>query len=150
MHKQFRLVPAASPPDVELLLRRLKDANINLAGAGGSNVEYGGHFAFAVDDGQEDDTETVLKTHRYKYDLYVHDVHPQLTVCWLENRPGTLHDCIQGVAAANLEKGRLIRDVVIGFDGDKGIAAQIFSEEVRTPATVDRGTNGGATRGIDG
>ena len=52
MHKQFRVVPAASPPDVEKLLRRLKDAKVNLAGAGGSNVEYGGEFAFAVDDGQ--------------------------------------------------------------------------------------------------
>jgi hypothetical protein len=101
-------------------------------------VEFGGEFAFAVDDGREDDTERVLKEHGYRYRLLEHDVDPELSVCWIENKPGTLHACIAGVAAANLEKGRIIRDIVIGIDGDKGIAAQVFSEEVRTPATVER------------
>jgi hypothetical protein len=138
MHKQFRVVAVSSPPDVEKLLRRLKDAGINLGGAGGSNVEFGGEFAFGVDDGQEDRTEDVLKQHRYPYRILDHDVDPELTVCWIENRPGALHACIAGVSAANLEKGRIIRDVLIGMDGDKGIVAQVFSEEVRTPATVER------------
>jgi hypothetical protein len=143
MHKQFRLVPASSPPDVEKLLRRIKDAGVNLAGAGGSNVEFGGEFAFAVDDGQEDDTERVLKQHGYRYRLFDHDDHPELTVCWIENRPGALHECVAGVAAANLEKGRIIRDILVGIDGDKGIAAQVFSEEVRTPASIeDAGATG--------
>jgi hypothetical protein len=142
MHKQLRVVPIASPPDVEKLLRRLKDAEINLAGAGGSNVEYGGEFAFAVDDGQEDLAQDVLKQHGYRYRLFEHEVDPELTTCWVENRPGALHECVAGVAAANLEKGRVIRDIVIGIDGDKGLAAQIFSEEVRTPATVDGGASG--------
>jgi hypothetical protein len=137
MHKQLRVVPIASPPDVEKLLRRLKDADVNLAGAGGSNVEYGGEFAFAVDEGQEDQAQDVLKQHGYRYRLFEYEVDPELTTCWIENRPGTLHECVAGVAAANLENGRIIRDIVIGIDGDKGLAAQIFSEEVRTPATVD-------------
>jgi hypothetical protein len=142
MHKQFRVVPASSPPDVEKLLRRIKDARINLAGAGGSNVEFGGEFAFAVDDGQEDDTERVLKENGYRYRLFDRDGDPELTVCWIENRPGALHECVAGVAAANLEKGRIIRDILVGIDGEKGIAAQVFSEEVRTPASVE---DGGAT-----
>jgi hypothetical protein len=143
MHKQLRVVPIASPPDLEKLLRRLKDADINVAGAGGSNVEYGGEFAFAVDDGQEDLAVEVLEANGYRYRLFEHEVHPELTVCWVENRPGTLHECVAGVAAANLETGRIIRDIVIGIDGDKGLAAQIFSEEVRTPATVDGGAASG-------
>jgi hypothetical protein len=142
MHKQLRVVPIASPPDLEKLLGRLKDANVNLAGAGGSNVEYGGEFAFAVDDGQEDLAVEVLEANGYRYRLFEHEVDPELTVCWVENRPGTLHECVAGVAAANLEKGRIIRDIVIGIDGDKGLAAQIFSEEVRTPASM-----GGAAEG---
>jgi len=32
MHKQFRLQAAASPPDVEKLLRRLAEGEVNLAG----------------------------------------------------------------------------------------------------------------------
>jgi hypothetical protein len=142
MHKQFRLIPAASPPDVEKLLRRIKDDGINLAGAGGSNVEYGGQFAFAVEDGHEAEAEGVLKRHEYKYDLYEHDVHPGLTVCYLENKPGALHACIERVAADNLKAGRIIRDVLIGIDGERGLAAQVFSEAVRTAATVEGGATG--------
>ena len=61
MHLQIRLKPATSPPDVEQLLRRLKEANVNLRGVGGSDVEFGGEFAFAVDDGQEDRAKAVLE-----------------------------------------------------------------------------------------
>jgi hypothetical protein len=142
MHKQLRVVPIASPPDLEKLLGRLRDADINIAGAGGSNVEYGGEFAFAVDDGTEDQAVEVLKSNGYRYRLFEYPVDPELTVCWVENRPGTLHECVAGVAAANLEKGRIIRDIVIGIDGDKGLAAQIFSEEVRTPASMDGAAEG--------
>jgi hypothetical protein len=132
MHKQLRVVAIASPPDIEKLLRRLKDADINLAGAGGSNVEFGGEFAFAVDDGQEDRAEDVLKDNGYRYRIFDKDDDPELTLCHLENVPGALHGCVEEVAAANLNAGRIIRDVLIGIDGDEGLAAQIFSEEVRT------------------
>jgi hypothetical protein len=132
MHKQFRLVPSASPPDVEKLLRRLREADINLAGAGGSNVEYGGEFAFAVDHGQEDRTEEILQQHEYRYNLYDKDEHSELTVCHLENVPGALHACVAEISTSNLGGGRIIRDILIGIDGDEGIAAQIFSQEVRT------------------
>jgi hypothetical protein len=142
MHKQLRVVAVSSPPDVEKLLRRLKDEGINLAGAGGSNVEFGGEFAFAVDDGQEDDAERVLKQHGYPYRILDHELNAELTLCYLENKPGSLHACIAGVSDENLKAGRIIRDILIGIDGDKGIAAQVFSEQVRTTVTVEgSGTN---------
>jgi hypothetical protein len=138
MHKQLRVLAIASPPDVEKLLGRLAAAGVNLGGAGGSNVEFGGEFAFGVKDGQEDQAIEVLERHHYPYRLFEHKVDPGLTVCWLEDRPGALHECIAGVAAANLQSGRIIRDVLIGVPEDEGIPVQIFSEEVRTPNSVSR------------
>ena len=137
MHKQLRVVAVSSPPDVEKLLRRLKDAGVNLGGAGGSNIEYGGEFAFSVDDADEAAAIEVLETHHYPYRLFEHDVDPELTVCWIENVPGALHECVSGVASANLESGRIIRDILIGLDGDRGIVAQIFSEQVRTSVNTE-------------
>jgi hypothetical protein len=136
MHKQFRVVPIASPPDVEKLLRRIKDADLNVAGAGGGNVEFGGEFVFAVDHGQEDRAEELLNEHGYTYRLFDKDADAELTVCRLENRPGQLHQCIADVSTANLDGSRIIRDIIIGFDEDGSIAAQVFSEQVRTPATT--------------
>jgi hypothetical protein len=136
MHKQLRVVAVSSPPDVEKLLRRLKDANINLAGAGGSNVEFGGEFAFAVDHEQEGDAEAVLKEHSYPYRILDSETDPRLTLCRLENVVGSLHACIESVSTANLQSGRIIRDVLVGMDED-GLAAQVFSEEVRTPANAE-------------
>jgi hypothetical protein len=140
MHQQIRTVPATSPPDVELLLRRLAEAGVNLGGAGGSNVEYGGEFAFAVEDGQEARAAAVLKEHKYRFRVFEHGRDPELTLCWIkENKPGELHRCIAGVAAANLKSGRVIRDVLIGVpDKVEGIPIQVFSEEVRTPQTIAR------------
>jgi hypothetical protein len=138
MHQQIRTVPATSPPDVELLLRRLAEAGVNLAGAGGSNVEFGGEFAFAVDDGHEARAVAVLKEHKYRYRVFENGRDPELTVCWIkDNKPGQLDKCVAGVAAANLKSGRIIRDILIGVpDKVQGIPIQVFSEEVRTPQTV--------------
>jgi hypothetical protein len=133
MHLQIRLKPATSPPDVEQLLRRLKEANVNLRGVGGSDVEFGGEFAFAVDDGQEDRAKAALEADPpYKYRVLEHDVDPELTLCWLENVPGALHACLEGIASANLENGRIIRDMLIGVPEGGRVPVQIYSEEVRT------------------
>jgi hypothetical protein len=132
MHLQVRLKPALSPPDVEQLLRRLKDANVNLAGVGGSDVEFGGEFAFAVDDGQEDRAKAALDAEpAYKYRILEHGVDPELTLCWLENVAGALHACLESVSASNLDGGRIIRDLLVGVPVDGRIPVQIYSEEVR-------------------
>jgi hypothetical protein len=133
MHLQIRLKPATSPPDVEQLLRRLRDANVNLAGVGGSDIEFGGEFAFAVDHGQEDAARAALDADpKYKYRVLEVDVDPELTVCMLDNVPGALHACLEGIANANLENGRIIRDMLIGVPDGGRIPVQIYSEEVRT------------------
>ena len=49
MHLQVRCNPTASPPDVEKFLDRLAKAKVNLGGAGGSNAEFGGEFAIALE-----------------------------------------------------------------------------------------------------
>jgi hypothetical protein len=147
MHKQFRLQPTSSPPDVEKLLRRLAESGVNLAGAGGSNVEFGGEFAIAVEDGDEDALIAVLKEHEYQYRLLEFRKDPGLTLCWLKNPNdvGELHkNCIAGVAAANLEAGRIIRDLVFGVPETRGTPVQVFSEEVRTPQSLGQSGSAGS------
>lgn len=135
MHQQIRAMPKSSAADVEKLLRRLAEAGINIAAAGGSDLEFGGEFAFAVDDGSEDAAIKVLDQFKYPYRV-IGEGDPSLTTCWMENRPGALHRCIAGVAEANLKSGRIIRDLIIGVPDGKGVPVQIYSEEVRTPQTV--------------
>lgn len=133
MHLQVRTVPATSPPDVEKLLRRLKDAGVNLSGAGGSDVEFGGEFAFAVDHDQEVLARSVLEADPpYKYRVLEVGVDPELTVCELDNVPGSLHGCLEGISSSNLDSGRIIRDILIGITENGRIAAQVYSEEVKT------------------
>jgi hypothetical protein len=141
MHKQLRVDPVASPPDVEKLLRRLADHGVNLGGAGGSNVEFGGEFAIAVEDNEEERARQALDADPpYRYRVLEWKVDPGLTVCWLKNEPGQLHKCIADIAAANLKSGRIIRDLLIGVPSKEGIPVQVYSEEVRTPQTVGRGS----------
>lgn len=138
MHLQIRTKPINSPPDVEKLLRLLAEANVNLGGAGGSNVEFGGEFAIALEDGHEGEAIAVLEKHDYPYRMLEAGKDPGLTLCFIErpNEPGGLHRCIEGVAAENLASGRIIRDILIGVPTDEGLPVQIYSEEIRTPHTV--------------
>lgn len=141
MHQQIRTEPRTSAADVEKLLRRLKDAGVNIAAAGGGDLEFGGVFAFAVDHEWHDTAIEVLDQFKYKYDVIgpkdpAGPKDPRLTVCYLENKPGELHRCIEGVAEENLKSGRIIRDLIIGAPEAKGIPVQVYSEEVRTPQTL--------------
>jgi hypothetical protein len=138
MHQQIRTAPRTSPADVEKLLGRLAEAKVNISAAGGGDLEFGGEFAFAVDHGMEDAAIRVLDKFKYPYRVIGED-DPRLTVCWMENKSGELHRCIKESAEANLKSGRIIRDLIIGVpEGDK-VPVQIFSEEVRTPQTLDGG-----------
>jgi hypothetical protein len=141
MHQQIRTAPSTSAADVEKLLGRLAEKKVNIAAAGGGDLEFGGEFAFAVDHDMEDAAIGVLEQFEYPYRL-IKEGDPRLTTCYLENKPGELHRCIREVADANLKSGRIIRDLIIGVpDETRKVPVQIFSEEVRTPQTL--GGSGG-------
>ena len=137
MHQQIRTAPTTSPADIERLLERLKDGGVNIAAAGGGNLEFGGQFAFAPHDGHEEAAKQVLERYGYKYDVIEED-DPRLTICVMEDKVGELHRCIKGASDANLDSGRIIRDLIIGApDKDKRVPVQIFSEEIRTRQTLE-------------
>ena len=97
MHLQMRAKPVSSPPDVELLLRRLKDDGVNLQAVGGSNVEFGGEIAIVPEDEHEDQARTTL-LERFHYPfreiLVADDV--GLDLCEVGNAVGGLHGVPEG------------------------------------------------------
>ena len=123
MHQQIRTVPKLSPPNLAAFLKVLADADINIGGASGSNVESGGEFAFAVEDGQEQAAMDALFAAKYKPRL----VKPK--VCLLEDTPGQLLACITGAIEANQGSGRVIKDILVGANREDGkIVVQVYSE----------------------
>jgi hypothetical protein len=124
VHQQIRSVPALSPPNLADFLTVLADAGINIGGASGSDIESGGEFAFAVQDGQEDAAMAALKAANYQPRL----VEPKR--CLLEDSPGQLLACITEAIAENEGTGRVIRDILIGAQPEDGlVVVQVFSEE---------------------
>lgn len=124
MHQQIRTVPAMSPPDLQAFLTLLASAGINLESAGGSDIERGGEFAFAVAHGQEDEAIAVLEQAGY---------HPRLVEvesCTVTNDPGQLLECVAKVSALNAQSGRVIKDIAVGAPEDQGLPlrVQIYSE----------------------
>ena len=129
MHLQIRTVPAHSPADLAEFLRVLAEAGINIEIAGGSDVEFGGQFAFAVQDGQEAEAMRVLQEALYEPQLV------EVVTCMLSNEPGQLLACITDVAQSNAESGMAIRDISIGVPGEDGrIPVQVYSE-ARPPSS---------------
>lgn len=129
MHMQIRVDPSMSPPSVAKLLQIFADEELNLIGAGGSNVEFGGEFAFAVADENDDEERAIAILNREGYRFRVfHDGDPELRLCWLTNEPGQLKSCIDDVTSANELGGRAVRDILIGVAEERGIPVQIFSE----------------------
>jgi hypothetical protein len=147
MHLQMRTAPRLSPPDVEKLLAVLADAGVNLVGIGGSNVEFGGELALVPEDGQEDLARTTLENAGYAVRVVRVDADEGLVLCRVKNEHGALHACLAAAAAANLTKGRIIRDILIGIPdaddvADGVIPVHIYSEQVRTANAM--GGNGTA------
>jgi hypothetical protein len=130
MHLQVRCNPKLSPPDVEKFLDRLAKAKVNLGGAGGSNAEFGGEFAVALEDNDLKKAKDALDQHpKYEYRVLEAGVDPGLTLCWVKNQSGSLlRDCIAGVAEKNRKSGRKIRDILIGVEHPEGIPVQVYSE----------------------
>jgi hypothetical protein len=142
MHLQMRTAPVSSPPDVELLLRRLKDDGVDLQAVGGSNVEFGGELAIVPKDEHEDQARATLQRFNYPFREIHVDEDAGLDLCEVGDSAGGLHACLKDIAQKNLERGRIIRDITVGVPDDdqrsRGvIPVHIFSEEVRTPASVE-------------
>ena len=145
MHLQIRLIPAASPPDVDNLLGRLAEGGVNLRAIGGSNVEFGGELAIVPDDADIEDAKAVLDRHKYDYNVLDVDSDDRLVLCEVKNEPGALHACLKRVAQDNLVAGRIIRDILIGIpDADEAsrgiVPVHVYSEPVRTPAALEGGS----------
>ena len=122
MHQQIRVhVPASSPPSLETVLGVLAAANINILAVGGSNMEHGGEFGFAVDHAQQDDAVLALQTAHIRHRVV------DVTVCEVENRPGALLECIRDANGTKRPAGLLIRDIAIGVPDDAGrVMVQVF------------------------
>lgn len=136
MHKQIRVVPARSPADLQAFLEVLAAARINIDAAGGSNLEQGGEFAFAVTDGQEVDAIAVLRDAGYQPreldDAVETEAREFFTTCWMTDEPGQLLACVASVTTANAGSGRVIKDLSIGKPRADGmIPVQIYSEVFR-------------------
>jgi hypothetical protein len=145
MHLQMRAKPVNSPPDVELLLRRLFDANVNLQAVGGSDVEFGGELVIVPHDDDVQKARDELARWNYPFREFNKDDDNGLDLCEVGDQPGGLHGCLKEVAQKNLERGRIIRDITVGVADDdqreRGvIPVHIFSEEVRSAANVEGGT----------
>jgi hypothetical protein len=134
VHMQIRCHPVASPPDVDLLLSRLADANVNLVAVGGSNVEFGGELALVPEDGQEDLAIGVLDEFQYPHrELFVDDPASGLRLCMASHESGGLHRCLQEASDANRSNGWKIRDVLVGVPEEEDFEARripvhIYSE----------------------
>jgi hypothetical protein len=124
MHQQIRLVTRLSPPDLAAALQVVADAGINILAVGGSNLEHGGEFGFAV--AHEDQAAAVAALEAKRYRPRAVDV----TVCWItKNEPGQLLECVRTASNANKGTGKAIRDIAIGVADDQGrIPVQIFSD----------------------
>jgi hypothetical protein len=123
MHLQIRAAPVLSPPNLRAFLAVLDRAGINIEAAGGSDVEKGGEFAFAVEDGKEQHAIRALEAERY---------HPRLVevdFCWMPNNAGQLLACVSRVAEKNAKAGRVIKDLAVGGPDRQGrILVQLYSE----------------------
>lgn len=124
MHQQIRSSPRKSPADLKEFLEVVKDAGFNILAAGGSDVEKGGEFAFAVADGQEKDALKALHDAGYRQARIVDVDHFFMT-----DNPGQLLACVVKVARKNASSGKAIKDLAVGVPNDKGeIPVQIYSE----------------------
>jgi hypothetical protein len=134
VHMQIRCHPANSSPDVDLLLSRLADKGVNLVAVGGSDVEFGGEFAFVPQHGHEALAIGVLDEFGYPHrELDTDDPDSGLRLCMANHESGGLHHCLEEASIANREKGWKIRDVLIGVPEEADFKAgkipvQIYSE----------------------
>jgi hypothetical protein len=143
MHMQIRCNPVKSPPDIERLLGVLADGGVNLIAVGGSDVEFGGQFAFVPEDGHEERAIEILKREEYRHEvIHANDSDdPRVRYEDISAGRGSLHEFVTRVSRENLDAGRIIRDVLIGVQTDdqrdaRVVPVHIYSEPVRSPKNV--------------
>ena len=126
MHQQVRVVPASSPSDLAKLLGVLAAADVYLVAAGGGNIELGEEFAFVPSEGQE---EAAMNALAKDYQPRLLNAGVDYKLCWLTNDVGQLLECIQSATEENLEKGRKVKDILIGVEPDEEgrIGVQVYS-----------------------
>lgn len=126
MHMQLRAQPVQSPADLAKLLKLVADNGFNIIAAGGSDVEKGGEFAFAVED--EDDPgrpQRVLDLlHQHHYPARLVDV----DYCIVANNPGELHKCVANHVAKRAGRDKKVKDLAIGPWPDDQVLVQVFFE----------------------
>jgi hypothetical protein len=123
MHLQIRSVPALSPASLQAFLEVLAGERINIVAAGGSDIERGGEFAFAVAHDEEDRAIEALR--RAGYDPRLVEV----ATCTMSDEPGQLLECIAAITESNAAAGRAIRDIAVGVPDEEGrIRVQVYSE----------------------
>jgi hypothetical protein len=125
MHLQNRVTPSLSPADVGKVLKLLADNHYNIIAAGGSNIEQGGEFAFAVDDegvnkNKPQEAHDLLRSHKYNVRLI------EVPHCIVANSPGELQKCVEAKVAEN--PGKKIKDFAIGPQPDGAVLVQIYFE----------------------
>jgi hypothetical protein len=135
MHQQIRLIPTASPPDIERVLVVLAEAGVNILAAGGGDLELGGEFAFAPREDQGEVAMKALTDAQYAPRLLEAEK-GDYKLCWLENVPDQLRKCISDVAAQNVASGKVIKDVLVGVERNERneVPVQVYSVEVKTAA----------------
>jgi hypothetical protein len=111
----------ATPGALIRLLQRLADNQVNLKTAGGSRIEAGGQFVFALDD--DDDQEAPYRAAQLINDdgewhaWVVEPFH-----CHTSDQPGGLLGCLQKVEAAGL----VVDEIFVGTpEADGSIPLQI-------------------------
>jgi hypothetical protein len=131
MHQQIRVVPAASPSDLAKLLAVLAAKKVNLVAAGGGNIELGEEFAFVPSEGQE---EAAMNALAKDYQPRLLNAGVDYKLCWLTNVPGQLLECVQSATDENLEKGRKVKDILIGVEPDEEgrIGVQVYSVDAES------------------
>ena len=138
MHKQIRVKPTLSPPDIVPVLEIIASAGINLTAIGGSHLELpGGELALSArhrhPDDAEGDTaddlsqiETLLEGAGYKPEPVT------VESAWIDDRPGALYEYIASISNANLAKSRVIKDFAVGGARDGKVPVQVYFVEVKT------------------
>jgi hypothetical protein len=133
MHQQMRVSPVASPPDLAKLLGVLKQADVNLIAAGGGSLELGGEFAFVPREDQLDAAWDALVGAGYR-PRRLYEEKKDYKLCWLTNVPGQLLGCIEDAARENVDRGRVVQDILIGIERDEEgrIPVQVYSVDAAT------------------